>query len=291
MILLRLYGNDSIPLGPLYVGGGKNLPRYLALNPVNQVLYVYMSGELAGEARIVMMNLRISEQTQLVNNSLGDVTSLTMDSSTNTLYWADRSLKKIEMININTKKRVELINEGIVEPVGIALQNNWLYWADRDQNSIVRVDKLTGTSRQTVVSRVARLSSLVAINYIPPAKLLSHPCNNPEVHGCSHFCALGSERQVVCTCPSNMALLEDGSTCGSPSCKKNEFTCSGAGPTGQGPMCIPLSWRCDGQPECGDRSDELNCPECGPSKFQCKLGQCIPSIKVIFKRYQLYYYY
>ena len=245
-----------------------------------------MSNELAGEARIDMIQLRSGQHTQLVNSSLGDVISLAVDIGTNTLYWADRTLKKIEMINVNALKRVELITEGIVEPVGIAVQDSWLYWADRDQNSIVRVDKLTGTSRQTVISKVARLSSLVAINYIPPAELLSHPCNNPEVHGCSHFCALGVERRVVCTCPSTMALLEDGVTCGSPSCKKNEFTCSGAGPTGQGPMCIPLSWRCDGQPECGDRSDELNCPECGPAKFQCKLGQCIPSLKVTFKFFE-----
>jgi len=276
----RLIGNDSIPLGPLYIGGGRNLPRHLAVNPKQQLLFVAMSGQLAGEARIDVINLRSGQHDQLINSSLADVTSLAVDIDANTLYWTDRSVKKLEMVNVKTLARTELITEGIVEPVGVAVQGNWVYWADRDQNSIVRVDKNTGTSRQTVVSRIARLSSLIAVNHIPPAEIMSHPCNNPEVHGCSHFCAIGAERQVVCTCPMDKALLEDKVTCGSPSCKKNEFTCTGAGPTGQGPMCIPLSWRCDGQPECGDRSDELNCPECGPSKFQCDVGQCIPNSKV-----------
>jgi hypothetical protein len=39
--------------------------------------------------------------------------------------------------------------------------------------------------------------------------------------------------------------------------------------------CIPLSWRCDGQTECSDASDEEDCSECRPDQFWCQTGQCI----------------
>ena len=35
------------------------------------------------------------------------------------------------------------------------------------------------------------------------------------------------------------------------------------------------SWRCDGQTECSDDSDEEDCPECRPDQFWCQTGQCI----------------
>lgn len=276
----RLVGSDLTPLGPLFVGGGSSFPRLLAINPRKQLLFVSMSGESAGEARIDMFSLVSGEQTQLVNSSLIDVTALAVDLDTNQVFWADRGSKKLERISVQDMQRRDLITEGIVEPVGLAVQGSWVYWADRDQASIVRVDKITGTSRQTILSRVARLSALVAVSHIPGEILKSHPCHDHDEHGCSHFCFLGSDNKVKCSCPVGLALLDDQKTCGSPSCKPNEFTCSGKGPSGEGTMCIPMTWRCDGQPECGDRSDELNCPECGPTQFRCQRGQCISSLKV-----------
>lgn len=276
----RLTGKDLNPLGPLLVGGGSSLPRFLAINPRKQLLFVSMSGELSGESRIDMVDLSSGEQVQLVNTSLVEITSLAVDEESDTLYWTDRGVKKLEMINYETRERRDLINEGIVEPVGVAVQGSWVYWADRDQASIVRVDKITGTSRQTVLTGVPRLSAIVAVSYIPEEILRSHPCQDPEAHGCSHFCKLGPDSRVECSCPVGMALLENQKSCGSPSCKSNEFTCGGKGSSGEGPMCIPLTWRCDGQPECGDRSDELNCPDCGPAQFRCERGQCVPSTKV-----------
>ena len=276
----RLAGREVNALGPLFIGGGSSLPRFLAIHPKKQLLFVTMSGESAGEARIDMIYLRSGEHVQLVNTSLVDISSIAVDGASNTIYWTDRGLKKLEMFDFEARVRTDVIKEGIVEPVGVAVDGRWVYWADRDQASIVRVDKVTGTSRQTVLSRVPRLSALVAVSSLPANELRNHPCHDYEKHGCSHFCVLGAENTVKCSCPVGMALLENAKSCGSPSCKPNEFTCAGKGPSGEGPMCIPTTWRCDGQPECGDRSDEVNCPDCGPAKFRCERGQCISSLKV-----------
>uniref|UniRef100_A0A671KAL9 Low-density lipoprotein receptor-related protein 8-like n=1 Tax=Sinocyclocheilus anshuiensis TaxID=1608454 RepID=A0A671KAL9_9TELE len=57
-------------------------------------------------------------------------------------------------------------------------------------------------------------------------------------------------------------------------CSAGEFHC-GSG------ECVKLSWRCDRDPDCKDKSDEADCPllTCRPDEFQCGDGSCIHGIK------------
>eukprot|EP00057_Strongylocentrotus_purpuratus_P023992 XP_011678466.1 PREDICTED: low-density lipoprotein receptor-related protein 2-like [Strongylocentrotus purpuratus] len=57
-----------------------------------------------------------------------------------------------------------------------------------------------------------------------------------------------------------------------PPCADDQFQCEGDG------ECIPLSFLCDQDQDCGDNSDEVNCEDlsCGPDQFECYwTGQCI----------------
>ncbi|KTG44083.1 hypothetical protein cypCar_00000108 [Cyprinus carpio] len=65
---------------------------------------------------------------------------------------------------------------------------------------------------------------------------------------------------------------------GTPSpCEPNEFKC-------QNGRCALKLWRCDGDNDCQDNSDEMNCPTkgpgdtCAPEQFVCLSDRtCIPA--------------
>jgi low density lipoprotein receptor-related protein 5/6 len=101
--------------------------------------------------------------------------------------------------------------------------------------------------------------------------MADNPCLRAD---CSHLCLVDrKKKQARCSCPSGSGLVlnADDRTCGlPPTCKPAEFTC-----TSGSPACIPLQWRCDGQAECSDHSDEIGCPECGSKQFKCRNGDCV----------------
>ncbi|ERE71506.1 prolow-density lipoprotein receptor-related protein 1 [Cricetulus griseus] len=97
--------------------------------------------------------------------------------------------------------------------------------------------------------------------------------------GCGTLC-LAIPAGRVCACADNQLLDENGTTCTfNPeeimlhTCKPGEFRCKNK-------HCIQARWKCDGDDDCLDGSDEdsVTCfnHSCPDDQFKCQNNRCIP---------------
>uniref|UniRef100_A0A8C0ST04 Sortilin-related receptor n=1 Tax=Canis lupus familiaris TaxID=9615 RepID=A0A8C0ST04_CANLF len=256
-------------------------PRALVLLPQDGVMFWTDWGDL--KPGIYRSNMDGSAVHRLVSEDVKWPNGISVDDQW--IYWTDAYLDCIERITFDGQRR-SIVLDNLPHPYAIAVFKNEIYWDDWSQLSIFRASKFSGS--QMVVLK-SELTGLMDMKIFYKGKTTGSNACVPRP--CSLLCLPKANNSKSCRCPDGVAssILPSGDLmCECPrgyqqenhtcikeenTCLRNQYRCSNGN-------CINSIWWCDFDNDCGDMSDERNCPTtiCDlDTQFRCQeSGTCIP---------------
>jgi len=281
-------------LGPTELGPQAK-PRGLAVHPKQG--YIFYSDWAEKAARIGRANLDGTDYKTIVsldsnNRPLMEwPNGLTVDIIQERLYWVDAKRDYIASSTLDGDdfKKVLSGRSEVAHPFAVAVLKGLVYWDDWTRKAIFLADKDSGEGITVVQKDMAGAMDLKV--YSPHILQMKNACSSKP---CSHLCiALPPhyKEKYRCLCPDGMKASGDGdkSVCKCPddslpdevtgschalqngTCADGQWQCGNK-------LCVPRLWKCDGDNDCGDNSDETNChqDQCRGKQFQCENKKCIP---------------
>nr|XP_019597875.1 PREDICTED: prolow-density lipoprotein receptor-related protein 1 isoform X3 [Rhinolophus sinicus] len=207
---------------------------------------------------------------------------LSLDIPAGRLYWVDAFYDRIETILLNGTDR-KIVYEGpeLNHAFGLCHHGNYLFWTEYRSGSVYRLERGTGGAPPTVTLLRSERPPIFEIRMYD-AQQQQVGTNKCRVNngGCSSLC-LATPGSRQCACAEDQVLDTDGVTCLAnpsyvppPQCQPGEFACANS-------RCIQERWKCDGDNDCLDNSDEAPalCHQhtCPSDRFKCENNRCIPN--------------
>ncbi|XP_011882721.1 PREDICTED: sortilin-related receptor-like [Vollenhovia emeryi] len=265
--------------------GPNNLqkPRGIAVHPMNG--YMFWTDWAPGNASVSRANLDGTDVKRLfVKPTVEWPNGITIDHIAERIYWVDARADYIASSDFEGKRFKKIIanDARVSHPFAVAVFKDNVYWDDWKQSMIFIANKDHGVGINTVVGfQIAGLMDLKIFAH--SVQIGTNECATNNT--CSHICLGAPRNSHVCLCPDGMVMTDGKCLCPSgikpyanstcprvaSTCSANQFACLNN-------VCIPEFWKCDGDNDCGDNSDEANCNRatCVPNNFECDDNKCIP---------------
>ncbi|KAH7983823.1 hypothetical protein HPB52_014598 [Rhipicephalus sanguineus] len=182
-------------------------PRAIIVNPPQKAVYWTDWGP---RPAIMHSSTDGTNIQQLVSTDLGWPNGLTLDHTTNRLYWCDAKLSRLEYLELATLKRDVVMDEDVFHPFALTVFEDTVYWSDWASYSLDSSNKRTGKQHH----RILRENShhIMGVHVYHPVlrqRGIQNQCwDNP----CDHICVLSGD-SYMCLCRIGYKLAANKHSC------------------------------------------------------------------------------